>query len=209
MNEENIKKQEIEIDKILNKLKKINIINYVLFGLSIICIPLGIIFLVIAVKSLDGFLLYFFSIFIEVMGIVFFAIFYFDYVNHNKNIDFNDLKQEFLNGYVDYSNPISMYFTKNLFISYYFYLNVVKFKDIIWMYNNYNFIIIALKNGKKFYLPNPHAAYQGEDIYINFTNDLYNNLSKINPQILFGNTLENKKEYKRIINTKNYYDDLN
>ena len=138
----------------------------------------------------------FLTIFISVWVIIFMSIYGVKYYlgkRNLKDIDFNEIKKDLLNNCISFPK-MKTYFTNNYIISNYYHSFVIKYSDIIWMHPV-----------EKYY----NDSYMGTDLVIStknkrketvlFSEDILNIILNHNSRILYGNTSDNKRQYKEII----------
>ena len=107
-----------------------------------------------------------------------------------KNVNFDVIRSELMNGVMTYNNTV--FFTQNYVLSNYYTSFVISYMDIVWMYQIDKYangvycgadLALCLVTGKKETLP--------------FSNQFVDVIREHNPVVLIGSTSEYKKVYKR------------
>lgn len=135
------------------------------------------------------------------LSIIFFLIFFFQKRRNKRvmeKVDYNEIRRELSEGY-DLYDAYSTYFTKNYMISHYYRGFIVKYTDILWVYSRHYFdpsksleqsdLAICLRDGSKEFLGDVKG--------------LIDEIVKHNPNVMVGNTKENKNRYKELVKNSN------
>ena len=166
--------------------------------MAIVCLVFGILF---AILGIVGIVM---AIMGEAMAIAFifcgfpfaimFFVIYFAKIliskNALKNVNFDIIRQELMNGCMAYNN--SVFFTQNYLIGNHYTAFVTSYMDIVWIYQ-----IDKYANGIYCGADLSINLVTGKKVAIPYSNQFVDEIRRHNPVVLVGVSHENKKEYKR------------
>ena len=142
-----------------------------------------------------------------ILSTVFFIIYIVSIIRFNHNIkkyNKDDLQYELAKNNTLYYKKLGLSLTDNYIISTMLGLDILKYDDIIWLYNEnrrYNFVsigwfLIARTNDKK--MRQLACTFRDESLLIEIMNKIYEK----NNKIMIGFTKENQKQYKELTKKK-------
>ena len=184
------------VDEILIDLKKLPKTAKIVLVFGIAFAIMFLVGLIFAFTNTDEMMAFVFILCGSIFSLMFFGILLGKKIKSNKrmkNIDLNQLRNELMQGVVEFEGT-KTYFTNNYMLSNYYYTFVIKYSDIAWVYkhdktNQYGTVLgsdlmICLKNKKK--------------EYTTFGEAFIEEILRHNPNVLVGYSFENKKIYKNI-----------
>ena len=190
------------VDEILTDLKKLPKTAKIVLVFGIAFAIMFLVGLIFAFTNTDEMMAFVFILCGSIFSLMFFGILLGKKIKSNKrmkNIDLNQLRNELMQGVVEFEGT-KTYFTNNYMLSNYYYTFVIKYSDIAWVYkhdktNQYGTVLgsdlmICLKNKKK--------------EYTTFGEAFIEEILRHNPNVLVGYSFENKKIYKNMCKDYNF-----
>ena len=183
--------QNYNPDDIITRIKKPPKMAIVCLVFAILFLILGIVGLVMAIMEEAMAIAFIFCGFpFALMFLVIFIVKIIKSKNALKNVNFDVIRQELMNGCMAYNN--SVFFTQNYLIGNHYTAFVTSYMDIVWIFQ-----IDKYANGIYCGADLSINLVTGKKVAIPYSNQFVEEIRRHNPIVLVGVSHENKKEYKR------------